>query len=116
MKLIVYNIQNKECMIQRCSECPCTDEPLVKHLQEMIGEGEDDEMIHFSQWTTTDRSTMIQQEKIPDYFHLVVSQIHRLTFHSYIAKCQTRNLQQRKDQIDSFVALHLEILLRTTNL
>ena len=98
MKLIVCDAASA------CSECPCTDEPLVKYLQEVIGEYDDDETISFSQWTTTDGSTMIQQqEKIPEYIILIVSQLHRLTSHSYIAKCQTRHLQQRKEYIDSTV-------------
>jgi len=36
MKFIVCNLENKECMVQRCPECPHTDEPLVKHLKEIV--------------------------------------------------------------------------------
>ena len=59
MKFIVSDTKNKEYMVQRCPKCPCTDEPLVKHLQEVIWECDDDETINFSQWTTTDRSTTL---------------------------------------------------------
>ena len=79
MKFVVCDLENKECMIQRCPECPHTDEPLVEHLKEVLGDCDDDETIQFSQWTTTDRSTMIQQqEKVPEYINLIVSQLHRL--------------------------------------
>jgi len=69
--------------------------------------GEDD-IIEFSQWTTIGRLILVQQqETIPDYINLVVSQLQKLTAHSYIAKCQTLHLNKRKEEIDTSVALIL---------
>ena len=108
MKFIAYDLENKEHMIQGYPECPHTDEPFVEHLKEVLGDCDDDETIQFSQWTTTDRSTMIQQQgKVPDYINLIVSHLYRLTSLSYIAKCQAKQLQLRKEQIVSSVALVL---------
>jgi len=74
----------------------------------VMGETEEDDIIEFSQWTTTDRSTLVkQQETIPDYINLVASWLQKLTAHSYIAKCQTLHLKKRKEEIDTSVALIL---------
>jgi len=73
-----------------------------------MGEHDEDKTIQYSQWITTDRSTMVQQqEKISDYIYLIISQLRRLTSHSYIPKYQTKHLQKRKEQMDSSIALIL---------
>jgi len=96
-KFIVCDLDNKECMVKRCPKCPATVDPLIEHLKMVMGETEEDDIIEFSQWTTTDRSTLLQQqETIPDYNILVASWLQKLTAHSYIAKCQTLHLKKRK--------------------
>ena len=61
-----------------------------------MGEAKDDEKVQFSQWTTTDRSTLVQQQElVVDYINLVVLQLQKLKSQSYIAKCQTLRLKIR---------------------
>ena len=61
-----------------------------------MGEAKDDETVQFSQWTTTDRSTLVQQQElVVDYINLVVLQLQKLKLQSYIAKCQTLRLKIR---------------------
>jgi len=63
-------------------------QPLIEHLKMVMGETEEDDIIEFSQWKTTDRLTLVQQqETIADYINLVMSQLQKLIAHSYIAKC-----------------------------
>ena len=41
-----------------------------------MGEGKDNETVQFSQWTTTDRSTLVQQQElVVDYINLIVLQL-----------------------------------------
>ena len=63
------------------------------------------ESIEFSQWTTTDRSTLtIQEESCQVYIDLVVLPLNKLAPHSYLAKSQSKYLKQRKkDNSDSEV-------------
>ena len=50
----------------------------------------------------TDRANLINhQESLLDYIKLVVSQLQKLTAHSYIAKSQTKYLELRKEEIDA---------------
>ena len=108
LKFIVCDLDKKECMVKRCPQCPATTDSLIEQLKTTIGEFEEDDTIEFSQWTTTDRSTLVQQqETVPDYIKLVVSQLQKLTSHSYVAKCQTSHLKKRKEELDGSVALIL---------
>ena len=63
------------------------------------------ESIEFSQWTTTDRLTLITQKE--SYIDLVVLQLNKLTPHSYLAKSQSRYLKQRKEEISDSEVLFL---------
>ena len=70
------DLDNKECMGERCPQCQATSDPLIEHLKTVMGESEEDDVIEFSQLTTTDRSTLVQQqETVPEYVNLVVSQL-----------------------------------------
>ena len=63
LKFIVCDLDKKECMVQRCPQCPATTDSLIEQLKTAIGEFEEDDTIEFSQWTTTDRSTLVQQQE-----------------------------------------------------
>ena len=107
MKLLVCSIENRECMIKRCPDCPKTSDALLNHLNMRLSDFEDD-YIQFSQWTTTDRSILVQQqETVSEYIRLVVDQMNKLTAHSYIAKAQSQYLKKRKEELDEKSALIL---------
>ena len=53
--LIVCGINNKECTVHKCPNCPESHTLLQYFLFNTIGDfGDDDEVIEFSQWTITD--------------------------------------------------------------
>lgn len=65
MQLIVCDLANRECMVQRCAHCPKTSDALRDHLNDLLTDCDD--VLEFSQWTTTDRSTLIcQQASVED--------------------------------------------------
>ena len=55
---IVCDINNKECMVHRCPNCPESNTLLQDFLFHATGDFDDDDVIEFSQWTTTDRSNL----------------------------------------------------------
>ena len=87
--LIVCDINNKECMVHRCPNCPVSNSLLQDFLFHTIGDfDDDDDVIEFSQWTTTDRSNLTHHtETVNAYVNIVIEQLHILTVHSYISKC-----------------------------
>ena len=53
--LIVCGINNKECMVHKCPNCPESNTLLQDFLFHSIGDFDDDDLIEISQWTTTNR-------------------------------------------------------------
>ncbi|XP_063604197.1 LOW QUALITY PROTEIN: uncharacterized protein LOC134779822 [Penaeus indicus] len=109
-KFLVCDIDNKECMVQHCPNCPKSTEIFQHKLYEILeneGYAEDD-TIEFQQWTNTDRATMVRQtEYVYNYVDIVETQLQKLTSHSFIAKAQSRYLKSRKADMDSSTALIL---------
>ena len=92
-------------MIRRCTQCPQTDDALTEQIHSLIGEYEDD-AVEFLQWVHVDREELLHcKESIPSYVDMIIKQLNKLAPHSYIAKCQTRYLKKRKEEIDEKTAL-----------
>ena len=103
--LIVRYINNKEYMVHRCRNCPESNTLSQDFLFHTIGDF-DDEVIEFSQWTTTDRPNLIHHtETVNEYVNIVLEQLHILTVHSYILKCQSTCLRKLKSETDSLTVL-----------
>ena len=72
--LIVCDINNKECMVHRCPNCPESNTLLQDFLFHTIGDFDDDDddddddadadVIELSQWTTTDHLTLLTIPKL----------------------------------------------------
>ena len=58
-KFIVCDMQNKECMLHQCTQCPKNTSKLEEKLFELIGKLEKEGTIEFNQWVTTDRSDLV---------------------------------------------------------
>ena len=107
-KFIVCDTEDRECMVQRCPNCPQSPGNLREFLFDLMEDHEQDDMIEFQQWTTTDRSNLInQREYLVDYIELVIEQLQKLTAHSYLAKAQAKYLKSRKEEMDANTALFL---------
>jgi len=102
MSIIVCDIESRDCMVHRCEYCPGKD-ALCTHIQTLIAEQlelDEDDMITFSQWTHTDRTTIIpRQESVTDYIALLCDQLDKLTTHHYIAKAQAAYLTKTKESL-----------------
>ena len=95
MKFLVCDIENHDCMINRCKYCSRDFKELRKIVKEGLINCDEEEFVQFSQWTTTGRSTLvIQEESVEDYVDLVVSNLDKLTMHSYLAKSQSKYLKK----------------------
>ena len=101
---IVCDINN-EYMIHICPNCPASNTLLQDFLFHTIGDFDND-VIEFSQWATTDRSNLTHHtETVNEYVNTVIEQLHILTVHSYILKCQLMYLKKLKSEIYSSVVL-----------
>lgn len=105
---IVCEVNNKDCMMRKCCNCPTTTDALVEKLNELIGEFEDDDEIEFDQWTTTDRSNLTHhKEPVSEYVELVCKGLMKLAPHSYLAKSQAAYLKSRKVDMNDSTVLFL---------
>ncbi|XP_065673656.1 uncharacterized protein LOC136090720 [Hydra vulgaris] len=96
----VCSVENKECMLAQCDDCP-GKEPLTKYLYEIFGEYEDDFEIHYKQWQTTDRATLLSlTADVPTFVELLASCFEKLQAHSFIAHSQSQYLNQLKQYMD----------------
>ena len=65
-EFLVCDINNKEFVIHRCPNCPENTEMLESKLYELIGDYDDETVIEFNQWTSTDRENLIScRENVP---------------------------------------------------
>ena len=93
-------------MVHECPNCPASNTPLQDFLFYTIGDFDDNNVIEFSQWTTTDRSNLTHHtETVNEYVNIVIEQLHILTVHSYISKWQLRYLKKLKSETDSSTVL-----------
>jgi len=98
---LVCNVQNKICMVHRCQNCPGID-GLQDKLKEMFPNLDDDELVQFQQWQSTDRTQILTLSlPLSDFLQLLAEKLDHLTAHSYIAKAQATYLRHRKDTLES---------------
>ena len=108
IQYLVFDTENQNCMIRRCKDCPNIVVGLQRVVKESLQDCGEGSIIQFSQWTTTDRSTMvIQQESVEDYIHLVVRNLEQLSTHSYIAKAKAKYLKERIQDLEEETTLFL---------
>ena len=111
MSMLVCDRDSKECMVHRCPNCPETAVLTDYLLEQLLQEEEDDENadeIRFQQWTTVDRSELLQQAlPVKEFVEVLVDKMNDLTAHSYIARAQAQYLKQCKEELadDSVIIL-----------
>ena len=54
---IVCCIDNKECMLGWCENCP-SEQNLLDFIEEFFGDNDEDHQVIYTQWDTTDRATL----------------------------------------------------------
>ena len=99
MKLIVCDVENQECMIHRCANCPGINS-LEEFLKVELAEYDPDEEFMFNQWQSTDRTTIITQATtLEEYKEILCKKIDNLTTHSFISKAQGQYLKECKENL-----------------
>ena len=100
LQLVVCDTENMECMVHRCDSCP-TFTALKEYLEKKLEEYEVTEDITFSQWDSTDRTTLVTHvAPVDEFVDLLVYAIDNLSTHSFVARSQARYLKARKEQLD----------------
>ena len=85
LPFIVCDINNKKCMLHRCSNLPESNTLLQDFLFHIIGDFDENDVIEFSQWTTTDRSNLTYHtETVNEHINIVIKQLHIFRVHSCI--------------------------------
>ena len=75
---------------------------LESKLYGLIGDYDDETVIEFNQWTSTDRANLIScHDNVPQFTNLVIQQLEKLTAHSFIAKCQSNYLRESKENLEA---------------
>ena len=93
--LAVCDLENKEYMLQGCSNCPG-----FRLVETMLQEKFEDlnEEISFKQWVSVDITDLISQSlHVFDYIKLVISKLTALTPRHFISKSQTTYLENQKE-------------------
>ena len=110
IEVIVCSCENKVCMIHRCEKCPGIHQ-LENYLEtklmnsiddEFAGfddieatEDEEEEIVTFKQWVSTDCADLIiQTMPLSEFITTLSCQLDSITCHSYIAKSQARYLSE----------------------
>ena len=89
-----------ECMVHRRHKCP-TYTALREYVELKFQEYDIEKDITYSQWDSTNRTTLrTQTTPVDEFIELLVFHIDNLSKHSFIAKSQPRYLKARKEGID----------------
>lgn len=98
---MVCNQNNSACMLRKCDRCPGR-EAVERMLTNLFDENEydSDDRLTYSQWTTTDRSTIVTHSNtVTEFVELVSQKVDELTTHHYIKEEQSRFLKDLKENL-----------------
>ncbi|KAK2705976.1 hypothetical protein QYM36_016109 [Artemia franciscana] len=98
IKMLVCNVENGECMLSHCDNCP-SDDALIEYLTAKLSEDYNlEEEIIISQWFNTDRTEMVKQSiSTEGFISLLSKSVENLIPHSYITKSQSKIFKKLKE-------------------
>ena len=98
IEMCVCNIENYNCMMGHCDSCP---NPLVLKSflrNELLQTIDPDEAIRFTQWISTDRSQLVDEElEFEDFIENLMDKFEKLTVHHYVSKKEAEFFKQPKN-------------------
>ena len=98
MSSAVCNLDNYECMMNVCHECPGR-EGVVNFLQSLPAMGEKEE-IRYKKWVTVDRCTLQDvNENVEEFIESFSDAIMKLLRHHYVAIKQTKAFSKKKNNL-----------------
>ncbi|GBN58021.1 hypothetical protein AVEN_226241-1 [Araneus ventricosus] len=105
MSYIVCEGAGRECMLRHCDKCPSKDN-LVQFLQAKFEDYDDEDIVEYNQWVSTDRTEMIRcSTSVGELIEKLVEKLNKLIPHSYIAKSQSSFLKNLKGTTSSNTAI-----------
>lgn len=98
LSTIVCDINNENCMIGQCSQCPGVDALDFNELCHEIRDDDDDEnTISYRQWVSTDRCKLVTiLEPFSEFKEHFAMKLRDLKSHHFIAKSQSQFLKDTK--------------------
>ena len=100
MRLCACDVDKFDCTMGHCDNC--LDLSVLKSFlrKELLKIINPDETIRFSQWVSTDRSQLVEEEsEFDDFIENLVGKFGKLTKHHYVAKKQAEFLKQMKENL-----------------
>ena len=98
MAIIKCDLQNKDCMLHGCPNCPGVSVS-EKYLTDFYVSKNIDSLT-YQQWTSTDKTSLtLHTTRMHEFVHLFVIAVNKLKRHSYIAKAQSADLKQHKENL-----------------
>ncbi|GBN71476.1 hypothetical protein AVEN_173498-1 [Araneus ventricosus] len=105
MSYIVCEGAGRECMLRHCDKCPSKDN-LVQFLQAKFEDHDDEDIVEYNQWVSTDRTEMIRcSTSVGELIEKLVETLNKLMPHSYIAKSQSSFFKNLKGTASSNTAV-----------
>ncbi|GBM94862.1 hypothetical protein AVEN_141441-1, partial [Araneus ventricosus] len=105
MSYIVCEGAGRECMLRHCDKCPPKDN-LVQFLQAKFEDYDDEDIVEYNQWVSTDRTEMIRcSTSVGEFIEKLVEKLNKLIPHSYIAKSQSSFFKNLKGTASSNTAV-----------
>ncbi|GBM96843.1 hypothetical protein AVEN_94036-1 [Araneus ventricosus] len=105
MSYIVCEGVGRECMLRHCDKCPSKDN-LVQFLQAKFEDYDDEDIVEYNQWVSTDRTEMIRcSTSVGELIEKLVEKLNKLIPHSYIAKSQSSFFKNLKGTASSNTAV-----------
>ena len=110
MAKMFCSLESKLCMLHRCDNCPRKNGlqyfqyklERMEYFQYKLEDAnyEDEMMIHFKHWVSTDRTTL-EERIMPtcDFMEKLIQEIDQLTTHHYIPEKQSQYLKHLKDTL-----------------
>ena len=103
---MVCSVDSKLCMVHRCPNCPRVDNVREYIMTQCEVDDQANEIIHYKQWVTTDRTTLEDCSKPLDAFiDVLTEKLEKLTAHHYIAKSQAAYLSNLKETLNEDEAI-----------
>ena len=100
MQLAMCDTEKMECMVHRCDSCP-TYTAVQGYIESKLEEYEITDDINFSQWESTDRTTLqTHVAPVEEFVEMLVYSIDNLSTHSFVSRSQSRFLKARKEAMD----------------
>ena len=101
LKILVCDIKNELCMVSKCENCP--GKSIVEsRLAEIFSDNYDpSDVIQYSQWVTTDRSTIVTNSAtVLEFIEIVASQAEKVASHHFVKEEQSKYLKNLKANLD----------------